>query len=63
MMSYGSEIFFGVSENVLEWEKPQCIFIFEKKVFLNDPTGQARVVLLALRDNFNLDAFHSISQA
>ena len=38
MMSYGSEIFFGGSDNVLEWDKPQCIFKFEKKVFLNDPS-------------------------
>ena len=37
MMSYGSEIFFGGSDNVLEWDKPQCIFKFEKKVFFNDP--------------------------
>ena len=40
MMSYGSEIFFGGSDNVLEWDKPQCIFKFEKKVFLNDPSIQ-----------------------
>ena len=31
MMSYGSEICFGGSDNVLEWDKPQCIFKFEKK--------------------------------
>ena len=37
MMCYCSEIFFGGSDNVLEWDKPQCIFRFEKKVFLNDP--------------------------
>ena len=37
MMSYGSEFFFGGSDNVLEWDKTQCIFKFEKKVFLNDP--------------------------
>ena len=37
MMSYGSEIFFGGSDNVLEWDKPGCIFKFEKKFFLNDP--------------------------
>ena len=30
---------FGGSDNVLEWDKPQCIFKFEKKVFLNDPSG------------------------
>ena len=40
MMSYGSEIIFG-SDNVLEWDKPQCIFKFEKKVFLNDPNKHA----------------------
>ena len=39
MMSYGSEILFGGSDNVLEWDKPQCILKFEKKVFLNDPNG------------------------
>ena len=40
MMSYGSEIFLGGSDNVLEWDKPQCIFRFEKKVFLNDPNAE-----------------------
>ena len=35
MMSYGSEILFGGSDNVLEWDKPQCIFKLKKKVFLN----------------------------
>ena len=38
MMSYGSDIFFGGSDNVLEWDKPQCIFKFEKKLFSNDPS-------------------------
>ena len=38
MMSYSSEILFGGSDNVIEWDKPQRIFKFEKKVFLNDPT-------------------------
>ena len=39
MMSYGSETFFGGSDNVLEWDKPQCIYKYEKKIFLNDPNG------------------------
>ena len=44
MMSYGSEILFGGSDNVIEWDKPQRIFKFEKKVFLNDPTPQPSFV-------------------
>ena len=38
MISNGSEIFFGGSDNVIEWDKSLFLFQVEKKVFLNDPS-------------------------
>ena len=57
-MSYGSEIVFGGADNVLEWDKQQCIFKFEKKVFMNDPTLQSSLLRisykLSLKQYFHL---------